>query len=201
MTTDSVTVRRPGKRERLVSAARELVYLKGIAGTSLALIAEAADVPVGNVYYYFKTKDDIVNAVVHLYEEQLRELIEELERRHRSPRARLKAFVNALAERAVEAAEEYGPQFGCPYGTLSTELAKKPDIPDEVAAKLMRIQLDWAEEQFRAMGRRDARDLALELLAAYQGSAVLTATLGQADLMSRQARRLQRWIDEKGEDR
>lgn len=201
MTTDSATVRRPGKRERLVSAARELVYLKGIAGTSLALIAEAADVPVGNVYYYFKTKDDIVNAVVHLYEQQLRELIEELERRHRSPRARLKAFVHVLAERAVEAADEYGPQFGCPYGTLSTELAKKPDVPDEVAGKLMRIQLDWAEEQFRAMGRRDARDLALELLAAYQGSAVLTATLGQTDLMSRQARRLQRWIDEKGEDR
>lgn len=58
-----------------------------------------------------------------------------------------------------------------------------------------------AEEQFRAMGRRDAKDLALDLLAAYQGAAVLTAALGQAELMTRQSKRLRRWIDDKGEDR
>src|SRR5436190_1322862 len=55
--------KRPGKRERLVTAAQELVYRQGVARTTLAHIAEAADVPVGNVYYYFKTKDDIVGAV------------------------------------------------------------------------------------------------------------------------------------------
>ncbi len=57
------------------------------------------------------------------------------------------------------------------------------------------IPLDWAERQFRAMGRRDAHDLAVELVAAYQGSAVLTSALGQPELMTRQARRLHRWID------
>jgi hypothetical protein len=45
------------------------------------------------------------------------------------------------------------------------------------------------------MGRRDAHDLAVELVAAYQGSAVLTSALGQPELMTRQARRLHRWID------
>lgn len=181
-----------------MNAARELVYLKGVAATSLADIAQAADVPVGNVYYYFKTKNDIVVAVVGIYEEQLRSLIAELERRHRTPRSRLKGYVGALRERAVESAARYGPQYGCPYGTLSTELAMRSEGPDPLAATLMRIQLDWIEEQFRTMGRRDARDLAVELLAAYQGSAVLTATLGDSALMTRQTRRLQRWIDELG---
>jgi hypothetical protein len=60
----------------------------------------------------------------------------------------------------------------------------------------MRIQLEWVEQQFHALGRRDARDLAIELMAAYQGSAVLTSTLADADLMTREARRLQRWVDE-----
>jgi hypothetical protein len=59
----------------------------------------------------------------------------------------------------------------------------------------MQIPLDWAEQHFRAMGRRDAHDLAVELVAAYQGSAVLTSALGQPELMARQARRLQRWIE------
>jgi TetR/AcrR family transcriptional regulator, transcriptional repressor for nem operon len=186
---------RPGKRERLVAAARELTYRRGIARTSLADIAQAADVPVGNVYYYFKTKDDIIRAVVRTYEDQLQSALVELERRHRSPKARLKALVNMLADQAAKSIAQYGARYGCPYGTLSAELAKQTEEPGPLTATLIRIPLDWAEGQFRALGRRDAHDLAVELIATYQGSAVLTSTLGQPDIMARQTRRLQRWID------
>jgi hypothetical protein len=44
------------------------------------------------------------------------------------------------------------------------------------------------------MGRRDAHDLALELIIAYQGSTVVTNALGQPDLMAHEARRLEKWI-------
>jgi AcrR family transcriptional regulator len=187
---EAATAARPGKRERLVAAAGELVYRQGVARTTLAHISQAADVPLGNVYYYFKTKDDIVGAVVQAHADQLESTLAELERRHRSPKARLKALVSVLAERADETA-----RYGCPYGSLSSEIARHAEGSDPLAAPLMRIQLDWAERQFRAMGRRDAHDLAVELIAAYQGGAVLTSTLGQPELMARQARRLQRWID------
>jgi TetR/AcrR family transcriptional regulator, transcriptional repressor for nem operon len=180
----------PGKRERLVAAASELVYRQGVARTTLADIAHAADVPLGNVYYYFKTKDDIIAAVVQAHGERLESTLTELEQRHRSPRARLKALVGVLAERADETA-----RYGCPYGTLSSELVKGAEAPDPLATPLMQIPLDWAEQQFRALRRRDAHDLAVELVAAYQGSAVLASTLGQPELMARQARRLQRWIE------
>jgi AcrR family transcriptional regulator len=181
---------RPGKRERLVTAAQELVYRQGVARTTLADIADAADVPVGNVYYYFKTKDDIVGAVVHTQAQQIESTLAELARRHRSPKARLKALVRFLAEHADSTA-----QYGCPHGTLSTELAKQAEGSDPLAAQLMQIQLDWAEQQFRAMGRRDAHDLAVELLVGYQGSAVLTNALVEPNLMARQTRRLEKWID------
>jgi AcrR family transcriptional regulator len=180
----------PGKRERLVTAAQDLVYRQGVARTTLAHIAEAADVPVGNVYYYFKTKDDIISAVVQTQTQQIESTLAELERRHRSPKARLKALIRFLAEHADSTA-----QYGCPHGTLSTEMAKQAERSDLIAAALMQVQLDWAEQQFQAMGRRDAHDLAVELLVGYQGSAVLTNALGQPDLMTRQARRLEKWID------
>jgi TetR/AcrR family transcriptional regulator, transcriptional repressor for nem operon len=51
------------------------------------------------------------------------------------------------------------------------------------------------EEQFRLMGRRDARDLAIALIAAYQGIALLTNTFRDPELMTREGRRLERWID------
>ncbi len=180
----------PPKRERLVSAACDLIYRQGVARTTLAHIAEAAGVPLGNVYYYFKTKDDIVGAVVATHVAQLHADVATLERRHRSPKSRLKALVRlALVERRDVIA-----QYGCPFGTLSSELAKHTDGPDPSAA-LLQVSLDWAEQQFRAMGRRDAHDLAVELVVAFQGSAVLGNTLRQPDLMARQAKRLERWLD------
>jgi hypothetical protein len=97
--------------------------------------------------------------------------------------------VDLLAGRADATA-----QHGCPYGTLSSELAKQAEGTDPLAAPLMQTMLDWAEHQFRAMGRRDAHDLAVELVASYEGTAVLTNALGQPELMTRQARRLKNWI-------
>ena len=187
--TDSVKAR-PGKRDRLVAAACELVYRQGVDRTTLANLATAADVPLGNVYYYFKTKDDIIAAVVRSRADELTSELAELERRHRSPRTRLKSLMGLLAERADSTA-----QFGCPYGTLSSELAKRAEGSDPLAAPLMRILLDWTEQQFRAMGRRDAADLAVELVAGYEGSAVLSNALGAPDIMARHARRLERWIE------
>jgi AcrR family transcriptional regulator len=181
---------RPGKRERLVTAACELVHRQGIARTTLADIAEAADVPLGNVYYYFKTKDDIVAAVVQARTHEIESALAVLVRRHRSPRARLKGLVRLLALQADSIA-----QYGCPHGTLCLELAKQDAGSERIAAPLMQIPVDWAEQQFRAMGRRDARDLALELVISYQGNAVLTSALGRAELMARQARRIEKWID------
>jgi TetR/AcrR family transcriptional repressor of nem operon len=59
----------------------------------------------------------------------------------------------------------------------------------------MLVPIEWAEEQFRALGRRDARDLALNLIAAYEGSALLTNTLRDPEILAREARRLLSWID------
>jgi AcrR family transcriptional regulator len=173
-----------------VAAGTEMVYRQGVAPTTLAHIAEAADVPLGNVYYYFKTKEDIVCAIVQAHADRLESTLTELEARHRTPRTRLKALVGVLAGRADETA-----RYGCPYGTLSAELAKRAEGSDRLGATLMQIPLDWAEQQFRIAGRRDAHDLAVELVAAYQGSAVLASALGRPELMARQARRLRRWID------
>src|SRR5258708_36868625 len=52
------------KRSRLVNAAVSLAYQNGFGDTSLADIARDAELPLGNVYYYFKTKDEIREGIV-----------------------------------------------------------------------------------------------------------------------------------------
>jgi hypothetical protein len=63
------------------------------------------------------------------------------------------------------------------------------------------LTIDWAEEQFRLLGRRDARDQAVGLIATIQGAALLASSLRDPEIMTRQARRLARSIDELAERR
>ncbi len=187
--TNSTSEARQGKRERLVASARELIHQQGVEKTTIAEIAHAADVPAGNVYYYFKTKDELVSAAIDGYASDVLGLLRSLDT-HRTPQARLKALVRELT-----AQRELAAQYGCPMGSLCSELDKRTDGLGRMCAQMLQLPIEWAEQQFRAMGRRDARDLAVALIASYQGIALLTNALRDPELMTREARRLERWID------
>ncbi|MFG2356269.1 TetR/AcrR family transcriptional regulator [Streptomyces sp. NPDC048521] len=181
--------RRGGKRERLVNAAVQVFHEQGVEKTTLGDIARTAEVPLGNVYYYFKTKDQLVEAAVDAHCDRLGALTARLDALP-DPAARLKALVAGWVEQRETAA-----RFGCPFGTLATELDKRDDDLGQASAKVMRALLDWVESQFAQLGRSDAPALAVELVAAYQGMSVLTHTLRDPDLMAAQGERLQSWID------
>jgi AcrR family transcriptional regulator len=179
----------PGKRERLIEATRQLLHEQGVEKTTIADIGKAADVAIGNLYYYFKTKDELIEAAIAAHQVDIEATLASFDRHH-TPKARLKAFVRALASQ-----REIAARYGCPHGTLCSELDKRSDEFARSAVKLLRPSIDWAEQQFRAMGRRDARDLAVALIAAYQGASLLTNTFRDPGLLQREARRLERWID------
>jgi TetR/AcrR family transcriptional regulator, transcriptional repressor for nem operon len=177
------------KRQRLVEGARRLVYQQGLERTTLADVAQVADVPAGNVYYYFKTKDDLVDAAIDAHVHEVEQMLASLER-HRTPRTRLKALIRAFIEQRDLAAER-----GCPHGSLCQELDKRDDELQQAARRLIEVPLRWAQEQFSLMGRRDAEDLAVALISSYQGVSLLANTMRDPDLMLREGRRLERWID------
>jgi TetR/AcrR family transcriptional regulator, transcriptional repressor for nem operon len=187
--TNSVVENRPGKRERLIASAADLVHRQGVERPTLAEIAGAADVPPGNVYYYFKTKDELIEAVVDCRAAQVAELLDSLGRR-RSPSARLKA----LARNWFDARDLVAEQ-GCPLGDLAIELNNRGGGLDLQAAKIFRPLVDWAEDQFRQMGTTDARQHALTLISTVQGAAVLASAFGDPEVLAAQVHGLERWID------
>jgi AcrR family transcriptional regulator len=189
--TDSTeaTAIRSDKRERLIASAVELVYRDGVERPTLAQIADAADVPAGNVYYYFRTKDELIKAVIEFRAKQVRDLLATLDRR-RTPAARLKALArNWLEFRDMVAAR------GCPLGTLSVELVDHGDGLERQAAKLFGPLIDWSEAQFRELGAANPRDHALTLISTVQGAALLSSTFSDAEILASQVHRLERWID------
>jgi hypothetical protein len=86
-------------------------------------------------------------------------------------------------------------QHGCPFGTLCVELDNREDGLRDAAAGLMALFIDWAREQFAELGRSDARDLAVTLLATVQGAALLTNTLRDPDILTAQVHHVEKWID------
>lgn len=158
------------KRDRLLHAADRLVLAQGCKQTTLADIARESGVPLGNVYYYFRTKQDICAAVVDSRVDAMREVLEACEREP-DPRQRLLCFLDyPLSHR--QALREHG----CPLGSLASELSKSGTLKDQ-SARLVGLLRNWAQTQFEAMGVADAPALALEYTALLQGTSLLAHTL------------------------
>lgn len=183
--------RKTDKRVRLVEAAKELIHQKGFNQTTLADIAQEADVPLGNVYYYFKTKEDIGRAVIEKRSAESLEFFAKLEEQS-NPKMRLLSLLEFTPEEL-----ELRARYGCPVGGLCQELAKQGGSLADQAAKLMHDSLSWCENQFRALGFGDkSSDYALNLLANIQGIYLLTHTFKDPKLAVRQAKVLQAWIEQ-----
>ncbi|MFF8564223.1 TetR/AcrR family transcriptional regulator [Streptomyces albidoflavus] len=181
------------KRRRLTAAAAQVLHEQGVERTTLADIARAADVPVGNVYYYFKTKDELVQAALSEHSAHLDQLTGRLDQLP-DPRDRLKALIEAwVGQRDIAA------RYGCPTGTLAVELDKRADgTLDAEAGTVIRRLLEWTGHQFRALGLPDPDELAVTLVSGYQGMSLLANALRDPEIMTRQGARLLDWLDSLG---
>jgi AcrR family transcriptional regulator len=176
-------------RSRLIQAALEVSYRYGFGETTIADIAKEARIPPGNVYYYFKTKDEIGDAIIEQRLYRLRALLRELEKAN-SPKDRLCGFVQLKVDRREELA-----RTGCPVGTLCSELHKQGGPVANRSTVLFAEALSWLEAQFKAIGKGDdSRGLAVHLLSATQGVSVLAHTFHDPNLIDAEAARLKEWI-------
>jgi AcrR family transcriptional regulator len=181
------------KRSALVQAAKGLLHEQGFAKTSLAEVAARAEVPLGNLYYYYRTKEALAEAVIASHEHDLRSLFDTWSNTVPEPGARLRRLVRMPLENAIAL------QFGCPHGSLCQELEKLgEDTPLATAARrLFVVYIDFATTQFRFGGlpAGAARDAAEELIASIQGAMLLGHTLRSHRLLARQLARTERRVE------
>ena len=59
-----MTTTPPASRQRILDAALSLMSEHGVAGTSMRMLAGAADLNVATLYHYFPSKDDLLHAVL-----------------------------------------------------------------------------------------------------------------------------------------
>ena len=176
------------KRERLISAADALIHRQGFHRTTLADIAEEAKVPLGNVYYYFKTKEDICKSVVTERKQALSNMLKSCCRR-KEPCAALTNLIKVMIGHSTELAEA-----GCPLGGLCQELDEKCEELMDSADSCMKYLMEWSTEQFRLMGMKQAEELGFEFVARIQGVILLGNILHDPRQLKRQLKAVADWI-------
>lgn len=178
------------KRDRLVRAADILFHRNGFEHTSIADIAAAADVPVGNVYYYFKSRGEFIRAVTELRAEAVRARRAEWEALA-SPKDRLLAYVKSF-----ENGIDFFTAHGCPTGGLCVEANKQGGAIAEDASAAFRESLEWLGAQFRSLGQSaaEARANAASMLSGRQGSVLLANTFQDPEYIRMEIKRLRQWL-------
>jgi len=177
-------------RERIVEAADLLFYQQGYEQTSFSNVAEAVGITRGNFYYHFKTKDEILDAVIGRRLASTSEMLAGWERKGDGPEDRLLCFVDMLTANRAKIMK-----YGCPVGTLCTELAKLDHRSRDDANKVFLLFRSWLRKQFELLGKAgQADDLAMHLLVRSQGVATLANAFHDEGFIQNEVAAMRDWI-------
>jgi len=177
-------------RDNIVEAADRLFYERGYEHTSFADIADAVQISRGNFYYHFKSKDDILEAVTDLRLANTRGMLEQWEVEGNTPQERIRSFIHILIMNRAKI-----KRYGCPVGSLCTELAKLGHPSQGEANGLFTLFRTWLRRQFVLMGRKaDADELAMHLLARSQGVAVLASAFHDEKFIKQEVQQMCGWL-------
>ncbi|PZS32950.1 MAG: TetR family transcriptional regulator [Pseudonocardiales bacterium] len=171
------TARGMATRARIVAAAADLMFAAGVAATSLDQVLAASGTSKSQLYHYFAGKDDLVLAVIRRQTERVLAAQE--------PHLRQLDSIAGLLrwrEGVIDLQRLHDCVGGCPIGSLAAELSASP-VPRALLAESFQRWGSYLIAGFTAMAGRgelapgtDPADLAVAVLSAVQGGALLTKT-------------------------
>jgi AcrR family transcriptional regulator len=180
---------RKNKRQRLVEAADRLVQRHGFNRTTLADLAKTSRVALGNIHYYFRTKDALGEALIEDRAEKYRTLRDRWGKLP-EPKDRLIAFIQMIADKGDMLARN-----GCPIGSLCQELSKEGGKLANRASNMFTELLSWLEAQFQELGQgKRSAGLSIHLISAIEGAALLTHTFQTPSYIVNETDRMKEWI-------
>jgi TetR/AcrR family transcriptional repressor of nem operon len=177
-------------RDHIVEAADRLFYRQGYEHTSFSHIADVVQISRGNFYFHFKSKDEILDAVIDVRLAATRMMLAQWEADGKHPEDRIRSFIDILIANRADI-----KCYGCPVGTLCTELAKLGHASQAEASELFTLFRTWLRRQFTLLGRAaDADALAMHLLARSQGVATLANAFHDEKFIRQEVKQMCDWL-------
>lgn len=176
------------KRAALTASAAELFWQKGYSATSIADIAAASNVPLGNIYYYFRSKSDFANAVSDVFVDETQAMLAGIETEEPDPRRRLALLVARLS-RSMKSRVAYG----CPIALCVRDFRRDAPGAAERAGEAFTLLIGFAARELGRTGIRPSISLstARAAVAEWQGGMMLAHALKDATILAESFRRME----------
>jgi TetR/AcrR family transcriptional regulator, transcriptional repressor for nem operon len=182
-------------RDHIVDAADRLFYRQGYEHTSFSDIADVVQISRGNFYYHFRTKDEILDAVIAARLAGTRKILAQWEADEEEPADRIRRFIHILIANRADI-----KRYGCPVGTLCSELAKLNHASQARANALLTLFRTWLRRQFTLLGcKAEADALAMHLLARSQGVATLANAFHDERFIRQEVKQMCDWLSARTE--
>jgi TetR/AcrR family transcriptional regulator, transcriptional repressor for nem operon len=109
-------------RQRIVEAGLYLFWKNGYAGTGMSEILSQAQANSGSFYYFFKSKEELLLAVLQLYVESLGPVVvEPVLAQYKDPIDRVFGILEFYRRNLLAT----GCTYGCPIGRLALEIPEE----------------------------------------------------------------------------
>jgi TetR/AcrR family transcriptional repressor of nem operon len=166
----------PNTRDRIIETGAEIIHRKGFNHTGIQEILNAAGVPKGSFYNYFKSKDDFGLQIIDYFSAHFKRIAKEtLEDTTVSPLNRIYGFLTAF----MEYFESQNYAGGCPIGNLAQEMGdlspafrkKLSEAIDMMVDAYSRV-LAAAQKDGKILESLDIRDTASFIVAGWHGAII-----------------------------
>ena len=179
-----VSPRNPAaSRQRLIETAATLFYRRGIQRTSIDEVVAEAGLTKPTLYRHFRSKDELVAAVVEFRSMNWARAIEERVAAARTPKRRLMAVFDFLEE--FIGARNFR---GCALVNASVEVLNPSDAGRKIASRNKQQNRKRLEQLAREAGLPQPRALASALSLLFEG-AIVRAYVESDPTAGREARR------------
>lgn len=177
-------------RQRIIEASNRLVYTQGYNQTSFSDIASAVGITKGNLHYHFKSKEDLLAAIIEQRKVSIRQNLEQWDHQFPDVKDRLKRFAKMLLNEQLDIV-----RYGCPLGSLNVELGKCQVSLQENAREMFDLLQSWLEKCFLKLERRGAKSRSKHMLAMMQGASLMAYVYSDDGLINDEYQAIVNWID------
>lgn len=130
-------------RERLIDVARQLFARKGLEKTTMNDIATASDRGRRTIYTYFRTKEDIYQAVIDSETQKILDALDAVIVGADSPRGKLRALMDFRMHLASENAHSFEVWY---KGLFNRDVKRSQSIRAKVARRLFEVTTEIVDE-------------------------------------------------------
>ncbi len=182
-----------GPRDRLLTAAADLVHAYSYRAVGVQAICDRAGVKKGSFYHFFPSKQALILAVLEEnWESFTRDVLDPIFGGGAPPNERIAALFEFAFASHTEIKRQTGHVRGCPFGSLAAEAST---LEEPLRARLLRVFEDWtaylrdALSDAQASGAlRDGIDVdatAWGLLSCLQGLLLISKTANDTSIIPR----------------